>query len=415
MNTELFIARRLFFAKERKGDISNSVLTIAVIGIALGMAVMLLSVAIVTGFKEQVRHKVIGFGSHIVVSNYNTSNNSYTVEPILKTQNFYPDIVNSEGIKHIQVFANKAGIIKTEADIQGIVLKGIGSDYDWSFFDENMIEGKSFRVSENKKTDKVVVSKYIASLLKLKLGDYLYMYFVHEPIKMRRFIISGIYSTDLLEFDKLFVLADIGHVQKLNNWSSNQIDGFEILVDDFDKLSEMTSFVNETVGTIYNEDTEQLQVENILGMYPQIFAWLQLINNNVWIILIIMIIVGTINMVSGLLVIILERTNMIGILKALGAKSFSVSKVFLYNGALLVAKGLIIVNVVGIGLGLFIHYSKIIKLDPSTYYIDNVPVNFEFFHIIALNLGTLIVTTLVLIIPSLVVAFISPSKAIKFA
>ncbi len=415
MNTEFFIASRLFFAKERKNDISNSVLTIAIIGIALGMAVMLLSVAIVTGFKEKVRHKVIGFGSHIVVSNYSTYNDSYTVEPVQKQQSFYPDIENVDGIKHIQVFANKAGIIKTKTDIQGIVLKGIGSDYDWSFFDENMLEGESFRVSKNRKTNKVVISKYIASLLKLKLGDYLYMYFIDEHIKMRRFVISGIYSTDLQEFDKLFVLADIGHVQRLNNWTSNQVDGFEIIVDDFEQLDEMTSKVYDTVGTIYEKDKEQLQVENILDIYPQIFAWLQLINTNVWIILIIMIIVGTVNMISGLLVIILERTNMIGVLKALGAKSFSISKIFLYNGALLVAKGILIGNVIGIGIGLFLHYSKIIKLDPSTYYIDNVPINFEFTHILAINLGTLIVTSMMLIIPSLVVAFIMPSKAIKFA
>ncbi len=415
LNTEFFIASKLFFAKERKKDISHSVLTIAIIGIALGMAVMLLSVAIVTGFKEKVRQKVIGFGSHIVISNYSSYNNSYTAEPVQKQQSFYPDIQNVKGIKHIQVFANKAGIIKTETDIQGIVLKGVGSDYDWSFFNENMLEGESFTVSENKKTNKVVISKYIASLLKLKLGDYMYMYFIDKQIKMRRFVISGIYSTDLHEFDKLFVLADIGHVQKLNNWTSNQVDGFEVIVDDFEQLDAMTAEVDKTVGTIYEKDKAQLQVENILDIYPQIFAWLQLINTNVWIILIIMIIVGTINMVSGLLVIILERTNMIGVLKALGAKSLSISKIFLYKGALLVAKGILIGNVIGIGLGLFLHYSKIIKLDPTTYYIDNVPINFELTHIIAINIGTLIVTSSVLIIPSLVVAFIMPAKAIKFA
>ncbi len=415
MSTEFFIASKLFFAKERKGEISHSVLTIAIIGIALGMAVMLLSVAIVTGFKEKVRHKVIGFGSHIVISNYSTYNNSYSVSPIDKHQSFYPDIQDIEGIKHVQVFATKAGIIKTATDIQGIVLKGVGSDYDWSFFDENMLEGESFKVSDERKTNKVVISKYIASLLKLKLGDYLYMYFVDDDIKMRRFVISGIYSTDLQEFDKLFVLADIGHVQKLNNWKSNQIDGFEVIVDDFEQLDEMTAKVNDLVGAIYEEDKPQLEVENIVGIYPQIFAWLQLINTNVWIILVIMIIVGTINMVSGLLVIILERTNMIGVLKALGAKNFSISKIFLYKGAMLVAKGILIGNVIGIGLGYFVHYSKIIKLDPATYYIDTVPINFEFVHILAINIGTLVVTGALLIIPSLVVSWIMPAKAIKFA
>ncbi len=414
MNTELFIARRLFFAKESKGGISNSVLSIAIFGIALGMAVMILSVAIVTGFKQQVRNKVTGFGAHIVISNYD-NNNSYAANPVSKKQSFYPDIEQVEGVRHIQAFATKAGIIKTDTDIQGVVLKGIDHDYDWSFFEDNMLEGSSFRVKEGAKTDSVIVSKYLASLLKLKLGDYLYMYFVSDPIKSRRFTISGIYSTDLQEFDKLFVLADIGHVQKLNGWTENQVAGFEILIDDFDQLDLMKSVVNSRVGTIYEEGKEQLYVENVRDRYPQIFNWLELTNTNVWVILVIMIIVGTINMVSGLLVIILERTSMIGVLKALGAKSFSISKVFLYHGAFLISKGLLLGNIIGIGLGLLQHYFKIIKLDPTTYYIDSVPINFKLWHILALNTGTLVITTMVLVIPSLFIAFIRPAKAIKFA
>ncbi len=415
MNTELFIARRLFFAKESKGGISNSVLSIAIFGIALGMAVMILSVAIVTGFKEQVQRKVTGFGSHIIISSYD-NNNSYLANPVSKKQSFYPDIENLEGIKHIQVFATRAGIIKTETDIQGVVLKGIDYDYDWSFFEENLIEGKTFKVVENQEKDSsVVVSKYLASLLRLKLGDYLYMYFVHDPIKSRRFIISGIYSTDLLEFDKIYVLADIRHVQKLNEWTEDQVDGFEILIDDFDQLDLMKSEVNNEVGTIYEEGKEQLYVESVRDKYPQIFEWLDLTNTNVWVILIIMVIVGTINMVSGLLVIILERTSMIGVLKALGAKSFSISKVFLYHGTFLIAKGLVLGNIIGLGLGFLQHYFGIVKLDPATYYIDSVPINFKLWHILALNAGTLFITTMVLILPSLFIAFIRPAKAIKFA
>ena len=414
MNTELFIARRLFFAKESKGGISNSVLSIAIFGIALGMAVMLLSVAIVTGFKEQVRKKVTGFGSHIVISSYD-NNNSYAANPVNKKQSFYPDIEEVAGVKHIQVFATKAGIIKTDTDIQGVVLKGIDHDYDWSFFEENMLEGGSFRVQKGQKTDSVIVSKYLASLLKLKVGDYLYMYFVHDPIKRRRFTISGIYSTDLQEFDKLFVLADIGHVQKLNGWTENQVDGFEILVDDFDQLDLMKAVVNSQVGTIYEEGKDMLYVENVRDRYPQIFNWLELTNTNVWVILVIMIIVGTINMVSGLLVIILERTSMIGVLKALGAKSFSISKVFLYHGAFLIAKGLVWGNIIGLSLGFLQYYFKIVKLDPATYYIDSVPINFKLWHILALNTGTLLITTLVLVLPSLFIAFIRPAKVIKFA
>jgi len=414
LNTELFIARRLFFAKESKGGISNSVLTIAIFGIALGMAVMILSVAIVTGFKEQVRRKVTGFGSHVLITNYD-NNNSYAANPINKSQSFYPDLIETEGVKHIQVYATKAGIIKTKTDIQGVILKGIDHDYDWSFFEGNMIEGNSFRVQSGQKIDSVIVSKYLASLLRLELGDSLYMYFVHDPIKMRRFAISGIYSTDLQEFDNKFVLADIGHVQKLNGWTNEQVDGFEVQIDDFEQLDLMKTEIENQVGSIYEEGKEQLYVESVRDKYPPIFEWLDLTNTNVWVILIIMILVGTINMVSGLLVIILERTSMIGVLKALGAKSFSISKVFLYHGAFLIAKGLLLGNLIGLGLGLLQNYFKIIKLDPSTYYIDSVPINFQLWHILALNAGTLFITTMVLVLPSLFIAFIRPAKAIKFA
>jgi lipoprotein-releasing system permease protein len=255
----------------------------------------------------------------------------------------------------------------------------------------------------------------LASLLRLNVGDDLFMYFVHDPIMQRKFSISGIYSTDLQEFDKLFVLADIGHVQKLNGWNEDQVDGFEILIDDFHQLDLMKSEVNNEVGTIYEEGKELLYVESVRDKYPQIFEWLELTNTNVWVILIIMVIVGTINMVSGLLVIILERTSMIGVLKALGAKSFSISKVFLYHGAFLIVKGLVLGNIIGLGLGFLQHYFGIVKLDPATYYIDSVPINFKLWHILALNAGTLFITTLVLVLPSLFIAFIRPAKAIKFA
>ena len=414
MNLELFIARRLFFSKENKDGISNSVLSIAIFGIALGMAVMILSVAIVTGFKEQVRRKVTGFGSHILITNYD-SNNSYAVNPIPKSQSFYPDIEQVEGIRHIQAYATKAGIIKTKSDIQGVILKGIGQDYDWRFFDENMVEGHSFRVVEGNKTDSVIVAKYLASLLRLKVGDFLYMYFVQDPIKGKRFVISGIYSTDLQEFDKLFVMGDIGYVQKLNDWTADQIDGFEVLIDDFDQLDQMKDEVNLMVGSFYQQGKELFDVKSVKDNYSQIFDWLDLTNTNVWVILVIMILVGTINMVSGLLVIILERTSMIGVLKALGARSFSISKVFLYHGAFLISKGLLLGNIIGLGFGFLQYYFKFIKLDPATYYIDSVPINFKLWHILALNAGTLAITTLVLIIPSMFISFIRPAKAIKFA
>ncbi len=414
MNLEWFIARRLFYAKENKDGISNSVISIAVFGIALGMAVMILSVAIVTGFKEQVRQKVIGFGSHILISNYDT-NNSYEAYPISKNQSFYPDIEKVKGIKHIQVFATKAGIIKTKTDFQGVVLKGVAPDFDWSFFNQNIIEGSSFKITNGYKTDSVLISKYLASLLKLKIGDPLFMYFISDPIKMKRFKIAGIYSTDLQELDKLFVIGDIGHVQRLNDWSENQISGFEILVDDFDNLDQMATTVDSQVGSQYIEGKEQLTVKSIKDIYPQIFDWLELTNTNVWIILGLMVLVSVFNMISGLFVIILERTNMIGILKALGARNFSISKVFLYHASFLISKGLILGNLIGIGLGLIQYHYHFVKLDPSTYYIDSVPINFKIWHIVLLNAGTLLITIFMLVIPSLIISRIRPAKAIKFA
>ena len=414
MNLELFIARRLLFSKEKSKGISNSVVSIAIFGIALGMAVMILSVAIVTGFQEQIKRKITGFGSHILITNYDT-NNSYESTPISKNQAFYPGIKDETGIKHIQVFATKAGIIKTNTDIQGVILKGIGDDFDWTFLEESIIKGSKFIVDSANKSDKVLISKYLSSLLKLDTGDPLFMYFIHDPIRVKRFTISGIYSTDFLEFDKLFVIADIAQVQKLNEWPKEKINGFEIIIDNFNEIDQMKLLVEEKVSTIYEKDKDQLLVRSTKDIYPQIFNWLKLTHTNVWIILGLMVIVGTFNMISGLFVIILERTNMIGVLKALGSRNFSISKVFLYHAAFLIGKGLLLGNIIGIGLCLLQYYFEFVKLDPSTYYIDKVPINLQFWHIFLLNTGTLFITTIMLVLPSLIVSKIRPAKAIKFS
>ena len=420
MNTELFIAKRLFSAKETKKSISNAVVTIAIVGIALGMVVMILSIAIVTGFKQQVSEKVTGFASHIIISNYDINSSSET-EPIRKNQNFYPNIKDIPGFKHIQVFALKAGIVKTKTDIQGVILKGIGSDFNWDFFKESLVEGKIFEVNEDIKNDSVIISKHIATLLKLKVDAPLFMYFINNksktknPVKQRRFTISGIYNTGLEEFDKSFVICDIKQVQKLNDWTNNQVSGFEIAIDNFDELLPMTEKTYEQVETIYEKDTEQLQIRSIKDNFPHIFDWLALSDTNVWIILVLMLLVGGFNMISGLLVIILERTNMIGILKALGAKNASIRKIFLYNASFLIGKGMIWGNLIGIFLCIVQYQFGIIKLDPSTYYIDAVPINLKIVHLLLLNAGTLVVTTSMLILPSMFISKISPSKAIRFS
>jgi len=413
VNTELFIAKRIFSDKSVKKSISQPIMTIAIIGIALGLAVMILSVAIVTGFKSEISNKIIGFGSHIQIVNYDT-NISFETEPINKEQSFYSDIDNLSGIQNIQEFATKAGIIKTKTDIQGIVLKGIGTDFDWSFFDQNMVDGKSFRVSDSSKTNDIIISKYIANLLKLNVGDKIIAYFIQEPMRMRPFVISGIYETSLAEFDEKFAMIDIKHIQRLNNWNDNQISGFEVLITDFSKLDKMTEDVRDIVGFHFNPDGSKLKVLSIKEKYPQMFEWLELTDMNVWVILILMIAVAGFNMVSGLLIIILERTNMIGILKAMGTKNWSIRKIFLYQSGFIISKGLLWGNVIGLAICFLQVQFQIFKLDPVSYYLEAVPINLKLWHILALNLGTLITTVLMLIIPSYIISRLSPEKTIKF-
>ena len=349
MNTPYFIAKRLI--KDRKGETSFSrpINVIAIIGIALGMAVMIIALSILTGFKQQIRDKVAGFGSHIQVTNYD-SNISFETTPVSSNQDFVAIAEKNPGVKHIQVFATKAGIIQINENIQGVVLKGIGSDFDWSFFSENLIEGEVFTVNDTIRTNKVVLSKRVCDLLGLKTGDTFNMHFVQEPARTRVFTVSGIYETSLEEFDKIFVFCDIGHIRRLNGWEDDQISGFEIYIKNFNNLEEMTSQIIETIGYQLSEDDDKLRVSNIRIRYPQIFDWLNFQDLNVIIIIILMLLVAGFNMISGLLILILEKTNMIGVLKAVGAGDNMLSKVFLYQAAWLTAKGLFWGNLIGIGL-----------------------------------------------------------------
>ena len=392
---------------------SQPIVTIAVIGISLGLAVMILSVAVVTGFKLEISDKIIGFGSHIQIVNFD-SNISFETEPIDKQQTYYPDVKELMGIKQIQEFAIKAGILKTKTDIQGIVLKGVAKDFDWSFFDQNLIEGESFRVVDSTTTNNIVISNYLAKLLKLDIGDKIAAYFIQQPARMRSFKISGIYETSLAEFDEKFALVDIKHIQKLNNWNSNQISGFEIIIDDFTQLDKMTEDVRDIVGFHFNPDGSRLRVFSIKEKYPQIFDWLNLTDINVWIILILIISVSGFNMVSGLLILILERTNMIGILKAIGTKNWSIRKIFLYQSGFLISKGMLWGNIIGIAICFLQAQFQIIKLDPSSYYIDAVPINLKLWHILALNSGTLLAIIIMLIVPSYIISRLSPEKTIRF-
>ncbi len=413
MNFPYFIAQRLIKGRREGTSFSRPINVIAIIGIATGLAVMILAVSILTGFKQQIREKVVGFGSHIQILNFD-SNISFETAPISDTQAFVPKIKKMSGIKHIQVFATKAGIIKANEDIQGVVLKGVGSDFDWSYFKSNIVDGSVFTVTDTGRTDKVIISKKISDMLRLKTGDSFAMHFVQDPPRSRKFTISGIYETSLEEFDKMYVFCDIGHIQRLNGWKGDQVSGFEIFIDDFDRLDEMTMAVREVIGFRISEDETKFKVTNIRIKYPQIFDWLNFQDLNVIIIIILMLIVAGFNMISGLLILILEKTNMIGILKALGSDDITIRRVFLYQAAYLIGKGLIWGNIIGIGLALLQLKTGLISLDPSSYYIKYVPVNLELTHILLLNTGTMAAIILMLLVPSQLISRITPVKAIRY-
>jgi lipoprotein-releasing system permease protein len=413
MSIGTFIAKRLIKERSQGTSFSRPINVIAIIGIALGLAVMILAVAILTGFKQQIRDKIAGFGAHIQVVNFD-ANLSYETVPISSEQTFVNKIRNNPGIKSIQVFATKAGIIKTDEDIQGVVLKGIGSDYDWSFFSSNLVEGDVVRVSDTARTDNVLISRKVSDMLGLKLGDSFSMFFVQDPPRMRKFTITGIYETSLEEFDKTYLFCDINHIRSLNGWTKNQVSGFEIFINDFDDLDHMTTVVQDAIGYRMDEGVEQLKGTNIRSKYPSIFDWLGFQDTNVIIILILMILVAGFNMISGLLILILEKTNMIGILKAMGSGNKLIRNVFLYQAAWLTAKGLLWGNVIGIGLAFLQLKTGMLSLDPTSYYLKSVPINLDPVHIILLNAGTMAAIILMLLIPSQLIARITPSKAIRY-
>lgn len=416
MNVNLYIARRIFSSKENRNQLSSRIVNIALFGIVLGLIVLILSVAIVVGYKSEVGRKVIGFSSHLQIVNLD-SNQSFETSPISQNQPFLYDLRKIDGIRHVQIFATKPGVISTDGEMQAVVLKGIGPDFDWSFFQENKVAGEPFEVQDTVRSNKIWVSKKIADQLKLRLGDDLTMFFIHESEtipRQRKFQIAGIYQTSLEEFDRMFVLVDINHIRKLNNWKSDEVTGFEILVNDFNRLDDQEKAVHQLLLRHTSPDSPVLQVVSIKEKYRSIFDWLNLLDMNVWVILALMVLVAGFNMVSGLLVIILERTQMIGILKAMGARNWSIRKIFLYFSVMLVAKALILGNILGIGICLLQQYTHFIKLDPASYYLEYVPIHLTILHVVLLNAGTIAATLLMLILPSYFITRVSPEKTIRF-
>ena len=415
MNTELFIARRLFSSKDKDQKMSRRIVRLAVAGISLGMVVMILAVAIVTGFQQEIEAKVNGFAAHLQIVNYD-SNQSYQTESINKEQAFLEELKSMPAVRHVQQYATKPGMIKTGDEIQGVVLKGVAPDFDWTFFEKNKVEGTQIKL-DSLRTDQVWISEQISNLLHLKLGDSFRMYFLNENEnvpRIRQFDVGGIYRTGLEEFDRMFVLIDIRHIQRLNSWDENQISGYEIFAQNMDEADELEYQIRDLILASLSEDEPLLRVFNVKRKFPYIFDWLKLLDMNVWIILCLMLLVAGFNMVSGLLVIILERTQMIGILKSLGAANVNVRKIFLYLSAFLIGEGLLWGNVLGVIIGLAQHYFHIIHLDPASYYVDTVPVNISIVHLLLLNVGALIVTIFMLLGPSYFVSRIAPEKTIRF-
>ncbi len=362
---------------------------------------------VVTGFQNEITGKVTGFGGHIVIGNF-TSNQSYESEPFDASQLDLKKIESLPHVEHVQQFAVKATVIKTSDEIQGAVLKGIGKDYNWDYLKKHLTAGSILHWSDSAKSDDVIISEKIANMLHLKLKDKVYFYFIEGGNQLiRKLTIQGIYNTGFDEVDNTYIFCDIRQIQRLNNWKINEIGGYEVLIDDFKNLDKTTASVYNATGFQYNS-------KSIKEFYPQIFGWLGLINANVYIIIGLMLLVACINMTSTLLIIILENTSDIGILKALGARDVSIRKIFFYVSLYLVAGGIFLGNVLGLGLAMLQHYFHIVTLPEETYYIAYAPVSFSFFGIAILNLITLVVCVVVLLVPALIVSRIQPIKAIRF-
>jgi lipoprotein-releasing system permease protein len=411
LNYELFIAKRIIAGKEYKNSISSPIIKIAITAISLGIIIMLIAVATGAGLQHKIRDKMSGFKGHVQITNFNNNNSGISLTPISKDQYFFPVIPNVDGIKKVQVFANRAGLIKTDTDFEGIIFKGVSKNYDWSFFKEYLIEGDVPNYDQSRVRD-ILLSKTLVDRLQLQLNDTVHATFFKDSKNSlpssRKYVIKGIYNTGFLEFDKSMMIGDLYEVQRLNKWKADQVGGFEIILEDFNQIKEKSK-------AIHNEIPPTLNATSIVDANPAIFDWIELFDNNVWFIIAIMILVAGINMITALLVLILERVQMVGILKSLGSSNTSVRKIFLYNASYLILKGLLFGNLIGLSILFIQNYFGLITLNPETYYVSVMPVYIDFWDVLFLNLGTLILCFLMLLVPSYIITKIQPSKSIRFA
>lgn len=414
MNLPLFIARRIHFSKENnKKKVSKPAVRIALCGIALGLAVMITALAIVVGFKNEVGRKVMGFGAHIQITSL-TNNKTYDLPPISYSDTLINAIKEVPNVSYTQITATKPAIIKTKTDFQGIVLKGVDENYNWDFFKEYLREGEVPAYNDSTPSNKVLISQKQADALKLKVGDKFICYFIQSDVRLRQFTISGIYSTGLADFDKLFVVTDIQHVRMLNNWDNKTATSIEVFVNDLNYLGDTSYNIFLATANNFTGNYNPYYTRSIYELQPQIFGWLDLLDLNMVVILILMFSVATFTMISGLLIIILEKTTLIGTLKVLGANNWTIRKIFLYQASFLIGKAMLWGNVIGLGIYFIQKYLKVIKLDPEIYFVDYAPVELIPWQFVALNICVGVAILAILIIPSYLIAKISPAKSIKF-
>ncbi|MBJ6369310.1 ABC transporter permease [Snuella sedimenti] len=410
MNYEFFIAKRIIGSKAYKSSISAPIIKIGIAAIAIGIVVMMVAIATGIGLQQKIRDKVVAFNGHITITNYDSNNSQESIFPISKNQNFYPEFKPVEGITHIQAVATKFGVIRTETDFEGVVFKGVGSDYNWNYFKDFLIAGRLPLFNE-KWSEEVLISEYLAKRLGFKVGDEFQMVFAKEdPEKLPSYLkchVVGVYNSGFQDLDKQYLIGNIRHLQRLNKWKNDEIGNFEVFIEDYDDL--------EQKGIeVYRQIPSMMDAFTVVNKYASIFEWISIFDKNIYGIIGIMILVAGINMITALLVLILERTQMIGILKALGSNNWSVRKLFLYNASYLILLGLFWGNLIGLGLLFAQKYFKLLPLDPSVYYVTEAPVYISFGYVMALNIGTLVLCLLMLLVPSYIVTKISPVKAIRF-
>ncbi len=413
MNLPFFIAKRIYSDQGDKRKVSRPAIRIATLGVGIGLAVMIVTVCVVLGFQHTIRDKVIGFGSHIQVQNI-MAFSSIDRYPVCIDDSMMSVMKNFKGVKHVERYAVTQGILKTDEDFLGVLFKGVGPEYDMTFLKQHLIEGKMPQFSDTTSTNNILISKLIADKLQLKAGDRIYAYFIDENVRTRRFTISGIYQTNMTRFDESLCFTDIYTACRLNGWEEDQVSGAEILVEDFEQLQatddEVIAKVNRTTDKYLNTYSSQ----TIYEAYPQVFTWLELLDINVWIILALMVCVAGFTMISGLLIIILERTQMIGVLKALGARNKTIRHTFLWFAAFIIGQGLLLGNIIGLGIVLLQQSTGIFTLDAQTYYVSEVPMELNIPLILLLNIATLIISIFVLIAPSYLISHIHPAKSMRY-